>query len=260
MPTLPLLLAALLILLTSIFLRILLILPSLNPRPPTPFPRPPGTPTHLLIVLGSGGHTAEMLSLLHNLDPNRYTHRSYVVSSGDEFSAERAREFERGLRGKGKGKGKGKGGGNDRSGNGNENRNDEGKGFSIHLIPRARTIHQPLLSTPFTSLRCLYASLILLYNHPHGYPDLVLTNGPATALMVILASTIIRFFAFMPVIGRPGTVEKMRTIYVESWARVKRMSLSGRIIVWCGLCNRVVVQWKGLEERGWGEYRGALVR
>ena len=214
-----------------------------------------------------------MLSLLTNLDPKRYTHRSYVVSSGDEFSAERAREFERGLRrgegGEGGGregeeKGGKKGGRNDgNDGNGNSNGSgseNDYEGFSIHTVPRARSIHQPLLSTPFTSLRCLYACLTLLYNHPHSYPDLILTNGPATALILILAATIIRFFAFMPVIGRPGTAEKMRTIYIESWARVKRMSLTGRIIVWCGLCNRVIVQWKGLEERGWGEYRGALVR
>lgn len=52
----------------------------------------------------------------------------------------------------------------------------------------------------------------------------------------------------------------MRTIYVESWARVKRPSLSGRIIVLCGLCDRVLVQWKELEIKGWGEYRGMLVR
>ncbi len=188
-----------------------------------------------------------MFSLLANLDPTRYTHRSYVVSSGDEFSAGRAEEFECGLARKADGgKEKKKGGGND--------------GFSIHVVPRARQIHQSLLSTPLSSLRCLYACLILLCNHPNGYPDLIVTNGPATSLIVILASTIIRFFAFMPVVMKAGTVEKMRTIYIESWARVKRPSMSGRIIVYCGLCDRVLVQWKGLETRGWGEYRGPLVR
>ena len=200
-------------------------------------------------ILGSGGHTAEMLSLLTDLNPTRYTHRSYVISSGDDFSAQRAEEFEASLSRKvGVGiKEKEKG--------------EEGnEGFSIHVVPRAREIHQSLLSTPVSSLRCLYACLILLYNHANGYPDLILTNGPATSLILILASTIIRFFAFMPVVMKAGTAEKMRTIYIESWARVKRPSMSGRIIVYCGLCNRVLVQWKGLETRGWGEYRGPLVR
>ena len=191
-----------------------------------------------------------------------------MISSGDFFSVGRAEEFERGLwvrkkgkvdgdkGGKGKKKGKGKQKGMGMGGKGG----DGDEGFSIHLVPRAREIHQSLLSTPISSLRCLYACLILLYNHPNGYPDLILTNGPATSLILILASTIIRFFAFMPGVLKAGTGEKMRTIYIESWARVKRPSLSGRIIVYCGLCNRVLVQWKGLEERGWGEYRGPLVR
>lgn len=199
-----------------------------------------------------------MLSLLHNLDTARYTHRSYVVSIGDGFSAWRAVEFERGLMVKKRGVGGGKGV-MGKKGKRKRKRKGEGEneGFSIHIVPRAREIHQSLISTPVSSLRCLYACLVLLYNHRNGYPELILTNGPATSLILILASTLIRFFAF---VMKQGTGEKMRTIYIESWARVKRPSLSGRIIVYCGLCNRVLVQWKGLETRGWGEYRGPLVR
>ena len=54
----------------------------------------------------------------------------------------------------------------------------------------------------------------------------------------------------------------MRSVYVESWARVKGLSLSGRVLVGGGLCERVVVQWPAV--KGWGlgrvEYRGCLVR
>ena len=191
-----------------------------------------------------------MLSLLSGLDPFSYTHRSYVTSSGDDFSASRAEEFELSLAG-------------------NDVTEKAGEGYSIHTVPRARRIHQSLLSSPITSLQCLYACLKLLYHHPKGYADLILTNGPATSLILILASTILRYFAFLPFLSPRHPVEtdadteasgKMRMIYVESWARVKRPSLSGRIIVWCGLCDRVLVQWKGLEARGWGEFRGVLVR
>jgi len=48
----------------------------------------------LLIVLGSGGHTAEMLRLLDSLNFAKYTHRRYVVSSGDTLSEGKARHFE----------------------------------------------------------------------------------------------------------------------------------------------------------------------
>lgn len=78
----------------------------------------------------------------------------------------------------------------------------------------------------------------------------------------------LRYFSFLPLVGPAGSGGRsssssgmeMRVMYVESWARVKRPSLSGRIIVWCGLCDRVLVQWKGLQDRGWGEYKGVLVR
>ncbi|CAF9914492.1 UDP-N-acetylglucosamine transferase subunit [Imshaugia aleurites] len=265
MPPLPYILAITLILLTTATLRLIYILPALHRRRPAPRKR--GTPTHLLIVLGSGGHTAEMLSLLAPLNPAHYTYRTYVTGSGDDFSAERAHEFERRLVAK----------------NAEEKEKSEpvslahrdGKGttgisrsdYSIHTVPRARQIHQSLLSSPLSSLRCLCACLRLLYWHPNGYPDLILTNGPATSLILILAATILRYFAFLPVVGpaaqsaRGRTVSgTMRVVYVESWARVKRPSLSGRIIVWCGLCDRMLVQWKGLQDRGWGEYKGVLVR
>lgn len=203
-----------------------------------------------------------MLSVLTNLNTARYTHRSYVVSSGDEISAGRAGEFERRLMARKK---VGRGVREEEKEEKEEEGKEEGKqkeeggdeGYTIHHVPRARSIHQSLLTTPLTSLHCLYHSLHLLHTHPFGHPDLILTNGPATSLILLLASLIIRFFAFLPGVTKPG---KMRTIYIESWARVKKPSLSGRIIVYCGLCNRVLVQWKGLETRGWGEYRGPLVR
>lgn len=278
MVSLPYVLAFTLILLTTAFvspqhstlilsidhilqLRLIYILPAFHrSRPP---PRKRGTPTHLLVVLGSGGHTAEMLSLITSLNPADYTYRSYVIGSGDEFSAGKAEEFERTLGAKEEKRGV------DSFTNveGKEMTVSLRKDYSIHIVPRARQIHQSLLSSPLSSLRCLYACLKLLYWHPSGYPDLILTNGPATSLILILASTIFRYFSFLPFVGPPrhsmrghSSWGKMRVIYVESWARVKRPSLSGRLIVWCGLCDRVLVQWKSLEERGWGEYKGVLVR
>ena len=49
---------------------------------------------NLVIVLGSGGHTAEMLRLLDSLNFKKYTYRRYVVSSGDTLSEGKARHFE----------------------------------------------------------------------------------------------------------------------------------------------------------------------
>src|SRR5947207_14724831 len=76
--------------LISVF-RLIWILPFF--RAQSPLPR--RTAARLLVVLGSGGHTAEMLRLLQPLDFNQYTHRSYVVSSGDVLSEGKAFELEK---------------------------------------------------------------------------------------------------------------------------------------------------------------------
>ena len=203
-----------------------------------------------------------MLSLLTSLNPAHYTYRSYVIGSGDDFSAGRAHKFEQGLAAKQVRTEKHEAV-SFANKEGNEVMEMSASDYSIHTVPRARQIHQSLLTSSLSSFKCLCACLKLLYWHPSGYPDLVLTNGPATSLILILALTILRYFSFLPFMqsaGQHASAEKTRVIYVESWARVKRPSLSGRIIVRCGLCDRVLVQWKSLQDKGWGEYKGALVR
>jgi len=239
----------------------------------------------LLIVLGSGGHTAEMLAMLRGLDPCAYNHRSYVVSSGDAFSADKAIEFEAGLvesvrgrEGRGSGEGEGVDGVNENmkkgfgaEANGDDERSRKGEGteetvgsYDITFVPRARRIHQTLLTTPISALHCLWACLQLLRStscpsHLHRplrltYPDLILTNGPGTAVIVVLASLILRFFD----VDRADNSGSMRTVYAESWARVNRLSLSGRLLV--RVVDRFLVQWEGLEGvAGRGEFLGVLV-
>ena len=48
-----------------------------------------------LIVLGSGGHTSEMLSLLERLPADAYAPRTYIVAKTDDKSASKAMEHER---------------------------------------------------------------------------------------------------------------------------------------------------------------------
>ena len=86
-----------------------------------------------------------------------------------------------------------------------------------------------------------------------GLPDAIVTNGPATGVIVVVALYILRS------VGVPGSHDRLRTIYIESWARVKRLSLSGRIML--RLADRFIIQWESLRPatNGRGEYRGVLV-
>ncbi|KAK8204185.1 oligosaccharide biosynthesis protein Alg14-like protein, partial [Phyllosticta paracitricarpa] len=212
-------------------------------------------PTRLLVVLGSGGHTAEMMAMLGKLDKARFlrswSHRTYVVSEGDALSAERAREWEESLLEFGTG------------------RLEIGT-YDIQLVPRARKIHQSLLTTPFSSLRCLAACHSILrspfassaidssmapQHQPTFFPDLILTNGPGTGVIVVFAALLLRFCD----LGDLDRTSRIRTVYVESWARVRRLSLSGKLLV--RVVDRFLVQWETLLEKtsGRGEYLGVLI-
>ncbi|CZT06278.1 hypothetical protein WAI453_006286 [Rhynchosporium graminicola] len=244
---LRLLVAALLILVPTTFLRVLYIIPSTSRRRSRPSE---SAVSHMVVVLGSGGHTAEMMSLLRDVDPSRYTHRTYIVSSGDGFSTDKALEIERTIQAK-----------HIRSAQEQEPTNAGEMHamtgtWDVRTVPRARKIHQPLYSTPFSSLWCFIGCLRVLVEiartskaTPGQYPDVLITNGPATAVMVVMAAMFLKFFTVAP-------TETMKTIYVESWARVKTLSLSGKVLLRMGVCDRFLVQWEALAERINGEEQG----
>lgn len=224
-------------------------------------------PTHLCIVLGSGGHTAEMLAMLRNYPDlaKDYTYRTYIVSAGDDFSAIKADEFERNLASDSASKMEPLIPGQP----------PPPKMYDIISVTRARRVHQSIFTTPSTVFLCLRDCLKVLrgihksQNHAgsaHTSPDLILTNGPGTGVCVVVASIILLFF------GAGGSTHEgayhasgqMRTVYVESWARVKTLSLSGQILK--ALVDRFLVQWETLQRKvgekergGRAEYVGILV-
>ena len=269
--TLSFALALLVTLFVAASLRLLTILP--NDRAKKASLRQQPTSARVLIVLGSGGHTHEMFALLRDLDTRRYVHRTYVVSSGDSFSAQRAVVFEKQLE--------------ERAAHGTTGERESfmeraidpqmalngerkltkqqqqhqrpfcvGPGcFTITTVPRARRVHQPLYTTPFSALRTLLAAFKPLLSTPHNeidsgtsyskdvpsLPTLIITNGPATAVILIFAAFVLRFFNI-----RGAERKRMcRTVYVESFARVKTLSLSGTLLVW--VVDRFLVQWEGIE-------------
>ena len=223
--------------------------------------------THLLVVLGSGGHTAEMLNMLQRVPllQTRYTYRTYIVSSGDAFSSLKAREFEDQLAKK----------------CGDKHGMDE-RDYYIMTVRRARRVHQSILTAPWSASLCLWDCLKVLQGHhddqfgrrgkitPCSYPDIILTNGPATGVCVVLSALILRFCGISRThrVGKREAIDRddrswpysgdMRTIFIESWARVQTLSLSGKILL--PIVDRFLVQWPSLEGKGGkAEYVGALV-
>lgn len=241
-----------------------------------------------------------MLYMLNKaaFDPSIWTYRTYVTTSGDNFSASKAAEFEAKLGGKLHDADKGretpvdthsifertspkkddmKSLANKRDPAKDKRYPTSGESFRILEVPRARRVHQSYLTAPFSTIHCLWACLLILsgqfpgqklpsnYQTPH--PDIIITNGPAVAVCMMLAAKLIRFFIFISrwLTGRGSApdIARLRTIYVESWARVRDLSVSGKLLL--PVADSFIVQWRPLEgRRAWRgmketQYRGWLV-
>lgn len=196
------------------------------------------------------------------LDPTTYTFRTYIVTSGDGFSASKAAEFESAL----EAQYMLKAGDNDNNNNNGPVRVTGGESFDIVTVPRARRVHQSFLTAPLSTLQCFWACIQvlcgthldqrpILHRTASPYPDLILTNGPATAVCVILGAKLLRFLNALrtwipPFTEKPNSIHPLRTIFVESWARVTTFSLSGKILL--PFVDRFLVQWPKLEgKRAW---------
>lgn len=187
------------------------------------------TRVHVMAIVGSGGHTSEILRLLSGLHANRYYPRSYVIAETDSSSEAKIVAFE----------GASNAAGDADPTNANdfprENVNSSRGSYSILKIPRSREVGQSWLSTVFTSVFSLFHSIPLVVQ---SHPDLVICNGPGTCIPVCLMVRFIRMFR----------VIETKIIFVESICRVKSLSLSGKILYHLRAADRLVVQWPELKE------------
>ena len=100
-----------------------------------------------LIILGSGGHTSEMLRLVSALDTTKYCPQTYMLAETDTSSVSKLNKLK--LEGK------------------------------IELIPRSREVGQSWISTIFTTARATFACARVLWIYQ---PKLLLCNGPGTCV------------------------------------------------------------------------------
>ncbi|KAJ3426967.1 glycosyl transferase-related [Anaeramoeba flamelloides] len=178
----------------------------------------------VLYVLGSGGHTPEMLKLLETLfiGEERNYQISFVIASSDKTSQHKVKAFSKKIKEKF---------GID--------------AIQIYLVPRSRKVGQSYFSSIFKTLYASFFSfkIVVLEN-----PKLILCNGPGTCVPIALAAFLLRIIA----------IKFIDVIYIESIARVKRLSLSGRILY--PIADRFIVQWESLTSKYKKvEYIGRLI-
>ncbi|XP_011193646.1 UDP-N-acetylglucosamine transferase subunit ALG14 homolog [Zeugodacus cucurbitae] len=168
------------------------------------------------IVLGSGGHTAEMCTInMALLSSSRgkeiYNPLRYIIANDDITSRSRITSAMQKV----------------------------GVALddtSFIYVPRSRKVGQSYFSSVFTTLWALLWSCWLVWR---DQPKLLLCNGPGTCVPFCLATSICRR------IGRlPNTT---RIVFVESWCRVRTLSLSGKLMR--PMLDLLVVQWPALAEK-----------
>jgi len=187
--------------------------------------RPSSTrnPAKVLIVLGSGGHTAEMLALAESLDHSKYTPVTWVLADTDKTSLPR---LER-------------------------EKSTAKKGLllsevdSYEVIPRSREVGQSYVTSVWSTLKATAKGVSIVLR---SRPDIVLVNGPGTCVPIIVGAVILRVFYGS---GYP------KLVFIESFCRVKSLSLTGKLLY--PIADRFIVQWPDLcASYHRAEYLGAI--
>lgn len=176
--------------------------------------------SNVMILLGSGGHTGEMMRILGKVDVSKFS-RTWVVSSNDTSSLEKAKAYEESMKS-----------------------DYLSQYLSLH---RARSVGEPLLSSvknTLTSFCCTLKSLWTLSE----LPSVLLLNGPGTSVPLAYLLFLMKFFGLC----------NTRIIYIESLARVQELSLSGILLL--PISDRFIVQWAQLYYKyKRAEYYGILI-
>ncbi|XP_021891374.1 UDP-N-acetylglucosamine transferase subunit ALG14 homolog isoform X2 [Carica papaya] len=188
-------------------------------------------PLSTLIILGSGarqillisflwcritgGHTAEMLDLLSVLQKNRFKPRFYIAAATDNMSLQKARALENSLADMSEIK-------------------DVPQQFM--QIYRSREVGQSYVTSVWTTLLALAHALWLMIKIR---PQVVLCNGPGTCVPICVIAFLFK------VVG----IRWSSTFYVESIARVRRLSLSGLVLYKLRIADQIFVQWPQLKSK-----------
>lgn len=120
-------------------------------------------PVRTLIVIGSGGHTTEMLMLLNKTNKSKFAPRLYVLANTDTTSRVRIEAEERGA------------------------------DWSVACIPRSRYVNQSYLTSVFSTIHSIVMTVPVVVSFK---PDVVLCNGPGTCVPVCLVAFLMRLFHY----------------------------------------------------------------
>lgn len=175
------------------------------------------------IVLGSGGHTSEILSVTRQLPRLNIAKLNYFYANTDYGSKVRSEQQELELA---------------------MFYPEATCEKRFIAIPRARNVGQSYFTSIFTTLWSFFITLIHVVTTKQ---HILIVNGPGSCVPVCIATILCNAF------GLSDTT----IIFIESLTRVKQLSLSGKILYY--LVDRFIVHWPQLQEKfPLSEYLGII--
>lgn len=176
----------------------------------------------VIICIGSGGHTTEMLMLVKTLDFAKYSPRYYIMANTDHISSCKVHAIEK-----------------------MKCNEQESVNYKILEIPRSRSVKQSYFTSIFTTLYSVIYSIPLVCKIR---PDLVLCNGPGTCVPICVIAFILKVLFICDT----------RIVFIESFCRTQTFSLTGKILRY--IADNVIVQWPYLKSKmKQADYIGQLI-
>ncbi len=145
----------------------------------------------IMIVLGSGGHTGELLTMLKKLDLNKFSEIFFVSSLNDPRSESKVHEV---LDLKNK------------------------TNLKFLKIFRSRNVGQSFFSSIFTTLFALFHSVYLILK---TRPNMIVTNGPGVSLPLVYIGYFMKKLKILT---------EFKILFIESFCRTRSISLAGKLI------------------------------
>ncbi|EEC75508.1 uncharacterized protein [Oryza sativa Japonica Group] len=171
-----------------------------------------------LIVLGSGGHTAEMMNVVTTLQKDRFTPRYYVAALTDNMSLQKAQVYEQSLVRV-------------------EVDKEEGvENAQFVQIYRSREVGQSYITSIATTLLATSHAIWIIIRIR---PQVIFCNGPGTCIPLCVSAFLLK------VLGLGWS----SIFYIESIARVKKLSLSGLLLYKLRIADQFFVQWPQLQQK-----------
>ena len=166
--------------------------------------------------------------------PRANTHRRYVTTTGDAHSVALMSSLESLIT--------------------NAYADGSAGSWDHFQVKRARAVHQPFYTAWYTSIWSAITIVGALCTRPkerarglaHGrlykYPHVIVTNGPGTGFIIGLVAHLLKIFYLVP-------QNRLKLVYVESWAHTQTLSLTGKLFHYTGIASLFCVQHQSLARK-----------